>query len=149
TYSHAVKPENFPVTGHFYDLPQCICANPRGIHLRRSDSYGLIRAEIPAPLSRTSGSFSPVPRLSCVGVFILIPLLSRIPINLPSEIAFIHDYDTELRKKELFAKVRSGQVRIVFGSTQKMGVGTNIQDKLVALHDLDCPWRPSDLEQRA
>jgi SNF2 family DNA or RNA helicase len=65
------------------------------------------------------------------------------------EIAFIHDYDTDIRKKELFAKVRSGQVRIIFGSTQKMGVGTNIQDKLVALHDLDCPWRPSDLEQRA
>ena len=65
------------------------------------------------------------------------------------EIAFIHDYDTDVKKKELFAKVRQGQVRIVFGSTQKMGVGTNIQDKLVALHDLDCPWRPSDLEQRA
>jgi len=65
------------------------------------------------------------------------------------EIAFIHDYDTDIKKKELFAKVRQGQVRIVFGSTQKMGVGTNIQDKLVALHDLDCPWRPSDLEQRA
>jgi hypothetical protein len=65
------------------------------------------------------------------------------------EIAFIHDCDTEIKKKELFAKVRTGQVRIVFGSTQKMGVGTNIQDKLVALHDLDCPWRPSDLEQRA
>jgi N12 class adenine-specific DNA methylase len=65
------------------------------------------------------------------------------------EIAFIHDYNTEIKKKELFAKVRSGQVRVVFGSTQKMGVGTNIQDKLVALHDLDCPWRPSDLEQRA
>ena len=65
------------------------------------------------------------------------------------EIAFIHDYDSDIKKKELFAKVRSGQVRIVFGSTQKMGVGTNIQDKLIALHDLDCPWRPSDLEQRA
>jgi hypothetical protein len=66
-----------------------------------------------------------------------------------NEIAFIHDCDTDIKKKELFAKVRSGQVRIIFGSTQKMGVGTNIQDKLVALHDLDCPWRPSDLEQRA
>ncbi|MDR0652087.1 MAG: DEAD/DEAH box helicase family protein [Synergistaceae bacterium] len=65
------------------------------------------------------------------------------------EIAFIHDCDSDIKKKELFAKVRSGQVRIIFGSTQKMGVGTNIQDKLVALHDLDCPWRPSDLEQRA
>jgi len=66
-----------------------------------------------------------------------------------NEIAFIHDYETDIQKKELFAKVRSGQVRVVFGSTQKMGVGTNIQDRLVALHDLDCPWRPSDLEQRS
>lgn len=65
-----------------------------------------------------------------------------------NEIAFVHDYESDTQKKELFAKVRSGQVRIVFGSTQKMGVGTNIQDKLVALHDLDSPWRPSDLEQR-
>ena len=65
-----------------------------------------------------------------------------------NEIAFVHDYETDLQKKELFAKVRNGQVRVVFGSTQKMGVGTNIQDKLIALHDLDCPWRPSDLEQR-
>jgi SNF2 family DNA or RNA helicase len=57
--------------------------------------------------------------------------------------------DSHIKKKELFARVRSGQVRIIFGSTQKMGVGTNIQDRLVALHDLDCPWQPSDLEQRA
>ena len=65
-----------------------------------------------------------------------------------SEIAFIHDADTELKKKELFAKVRSGNVRVLIGSTQKMGAGSNMQDKLVALHDLDCPWRPGDLEQR-
>lgn len=65
-----------------------------------------------------------------------------------TEIAFIHDANTEVRKKELFAKVRSGQVRILMGSTQKMGAGTNVQDRLIALHDLDCPWRPSDLEQR-
>ena len=64
------------------------------------------------------------------------------------EIAYIHDANTEARKKELFAKVRSGQVRILMGSTQKMGAGTNVQDRLVALHDLDCPWRPSDLAQR-
>ena len=64
------------------------------------------------------------------------------------EIAFIHDANTEVRKKELFAKVRSGQVRILMGSTQKMGAGTNVQDRLIALHDLDCPWRPSDLAQR-
>jgi len=66
-----------------------------------------------------------------------------------NEIAFIHDANTEARKKELFAKVRQGKVRILFGSTFKMGAGTNVQDRLIALHDLDCPWRPSDLEQRA
>ena len=65
-----------------------------------------------------------------------------------SEIAFIHEANTEVRKKELFAKVRSGQVRVLMGSTSKMGAGTNVQDRLVALHDLDCPWRPGDLEQR-
>lgn len=64
------------------------------------------------------------------------------------EIAYIHDANTEARKKELFAKVRAGQVRILMGSTQKMGAGTNVQDRLVALHDVDCPWRPSDLAQR-
>ena len=65
------------------------------------------------------------------------------------EIAFIHDADTEVKKKELFAKVRSGQVRVLLGSTAKMGAGTNVQDRLIASHDLDCPWRPGDLEQRA
>lgn len=65
------------------------------------------------------------------------------------EIAYIHDADTEVKKKELFAKVRKGQVRVLMGSTQKMGAGTNVQDKLIAIHDLDCPWRPADLEQRA
>ncbi|MEG0179413.1 MAG: SNF2-related protein, partial [Oscillospiraceae bacterium] len=64
------------------------------------------------------------------------------------EIAFIHDANTEVQKKELFAKTRSGQVRVLLGSTQKMGAGTNVQNHLVALHDLDCPWRPSDLAQR-
>ena len=64
------------------------------------------------------------------------------------EIAFIHTADSEAKKKELFAKVRSGQVRVLLGSTQKMGAGTNVQDRLIALHDLDCPWRPSDLQQR-
>lgn len=64
------------------------------------------------------------------------------------EIAYIHDANTEARKKELFARVRSGQVRVLIGSTQKMGAGTNVQDRLIALHDLDCPWRPSDLAQR-
>lgn len=64
------------------------------------------------------------------------------------EIAFIHDANTEAKKKELFGKVRSGQVRVLMGSTQKMGAGTNVQDRLVALHDMDCPWRPSDLAQR-
>ena len=66
----------------------------------------------------------------------------------PEEIAFIHDANTETRKAELFAKVRSGQVRFLLGSTAKMGAGTNVQDRLIALHHLDCPWRPSDLEQR-
>jgi len=65
------------------------------------------------------------------------------------EIAFIHDYDSEAQKKELFAKVRSGKIRVLFGSTTKMGAGTNVQDKLIANHDVDCPWRPADLEQRA
>ncbi|MDL2233176.1 hypothetical protein LJC63_06305 [Ruminococcaceae bacterium OttesenSCG-928-L11] len=65
------------------------------------------------------------------------------------EIAFIHDANTETQKKELFAKVRSGKVRVLFGSTFKCGAGTNVQDRLVALHDLDCPWRPADLAQRA
>ncbi|WP_418792575.1 N-6 DNA methylase [Phosphitispora sp. TUW77] len=64
------------------------------------------------------------------------------------EVAFIHDADTETKKKELFAKVRKGQMRILLGSTFKMGAGTNVQDLLIALHDLDCPWRPRDLEQR-
>ena len=63
------------------------------------------------------------------------------------EIAFIHEYNTEVRKAELFAKVRAGQVRILMGSTPKLGAGTNVQDKLLALHHLDCPWKPSDLER--
>ena len=70
--------------------------------------------------------------------------------GIPAEqIAFIHDANTEARKKELFAKVRTGQVRVLIGSTFKMGAGMNVQDRLVALHDLDCPWRPGDLEQRS
>ena len=65
-----------------------------------------------------------------------------------NEIAFIHDANTETRKKELFAKVRTGQVRVLMGSTNKMGAGTNVQSKIIALHHLDCPWRPADLTQR-
>ena len=65
------------------------------------------------------------------------------------EIAFIHDAKTEIQKDALFAKVREGEVRVLLGSTQKMGTGTNCQDRLIALHDLDCPWRPADLEQRS
>jgi hypothetical protein len=64
------------------------------------------------------------------------------------QIAFIHEAKTEVQKKELFSKVRTGQVRVLLGSTAKMGAGTNVQDRLVALHDLDCPWRPGDLAQR-
>ena len=65
------------------------------------------------------------------------------------EVAFIHEANTETQKKELFGKVRSGQVRVLIGSTAKMGAGTNVQDRLIAMHDLDCPWRPGDLAQRA
>ena len=69
--------------------------------------------------------------------------------GMPAEqIAFIHEAKTEVQKKELFSKVRTGQVRVLLGSTSKMGAGTNVQDRLVALHDLDCPWRPGDLAQR-
>ena len=64
------------------------------------------------------------------------------------EIAFIHDANTDQKKAELFAKVRSGQVRFLIGSTSKMGAGTNVQDRLIALHHLDVPWRPSDIEQQ-
>ena len=64
------------------------------------------------------------------------------------EVAFIHDAESEVKKKELFAKVRSGKVRVLIGSTQKLGAGTNIQDRLIALHHLDVPWRPRDLTQR-
>ena len=66
----------------------------------------------------------------------------------PEQVAFIHDANTDVRKKELFAKVRSGAVRVLIGSTEKLGAGTNVQDRLIALHDLDCPWRPRDLTQR-
>ncbi len=69
--------------------------------------------------------------------------------GIPAEqVRFIHEATTDAQKKELFAKVRSGEVRILFGSTPKMGAGTNVQDRLIAIHNLDCPWRPSDLEQR-
>lgn len=68
---------------------------------------------------------------------------------LESEIAYIHNAKTDVKKKELFSKVREGKVRILIGSTGKMGAGTNVQERLIAIHDLDCPWRPSDLEQRA
>lgn len=71
---------------------------------------------------------------------------SGIPEN---QVKFIHEADTDVKKKELFQKVRKGEVRVLLGSTQKMGAGTNVQDRLIALHDVDCPWRPSDLEQRA
>ena len=73
-------------------------------------------------------------------------IMKGIPIE---EIAFIHDANTEVKKKELFQKVRQGKVRVLFGSTFKMGSGTNVQDRLIHLHDLDCPWRPADLEQRS
>ena len=65
-----------------------------------------------------------------------------------SEVKFIHEADNEQKKQELFKKVRKGEVRVLLGSTAKMGAGTNVQNKLIASHDIDCPWRPSDLEQR-
>ena len=69
--------------------------------------------------------------------------------GIPAEqMRFIHEASTDAQKKELFAKVRSGEVRVLFGSTQKMGAGTNVQDRLIAIHNLDCPWKPSCLEQR-
>lgn len=72
-----------------------------------------------------------------------------IALGIPAEqIRFIHEATTDAQKKELFGKVRSGEVRMLFGSTPKMGAGTNVQDRLIAIHNLDCPWRPSDLEQR-
>jgi hypothetical protein len=67
----------------------------------------------------------------------------------PEEIVFIHDADTEIKKKELFSKVNKGKVRILLGSTAKMGAGTNVQSHLIAIHDLNAPWRPADLEQRS
>jgi len=75
------------------------------------------------------------------------PLFIYLPPHSHS-LAFIHEADTEVKKKEIFAKVRSGQVRVLLGSTAKMGAGTNVQDRLIALHDLDAPWRPRDLTQR-
>ena len=73
-----------------------------------------------------------------------------IRMSIPAEeIAFIHSADTDTKKKELFAKVRQGKVRVLLGSTLKMGAGTNVQERLIAIHDLDVPWRPADLEQRA
>ena len=62
-----------------------------------------------------------------------------------SEVRFIHEAETDVKKKELFQKVRKGEVRVLMGSTQKMGAGTNVQDRLIALHDVDCPWRPADV----
>lgn len=84
-------------------------------------------------------------RLVTSTIFRIIPLRQEIP---KEEIAYIHSVNTETQKKEMFGKVRSGQIRVLIGSTQKMGAGTNVQKKLIALHHLDCPWRPSDLQQR-
>ncbi len=117
-----------------------LCANNvHRIWTETGDSKGvqLVFCDLSTP--RNDGQFSAYNdlrmKLVCMGI--------------PShEIAFIHDYDTDSLKASLFASVRSGAVRVLMGSTAKMGVGTNVQDKLVALHHLDSPWRPSDLEQR-
>ena len=74
--------------------------------------------------------------------------VSLIRMGIPAEqIRFIHEADSDAQKKELFGKVRSGEVRILLGSTEKMGAGTNVQDRLIALHNLDCPWKPAELER--
>ena len=121
----------------------CDISTPRG----RSAASGKLAAkneggELDAPVPDEAGP---------VGDFTIYDDIRQklIEGGMPKEqIAFIHDADTEVRKKELFGKVRSGQVRVLLGSTAKMGAGTNVQDRLIALHDLDCPWRPRDLTQR-
>ena len=121
----------------------CDISTPRG----RSAASGKLAAkneggELDAPVPDEAGA---------VGDFTIYDDIRQklIEGGMPKEqIAFIHDADTEVRKKELFGKVRSGQVRVLLGSTAKMGAGTNVQDRLIALHDLDCPWRPRDLTQR-
>ena len=101
-------------------------------------SAQLVFCDLSTP--KTDGTFS-------VYNDIRTKLIERgIPVE---EIKFIHEADTDVKKKELFQKTRKGEVRVLLGSTQKMGAGTNVQDKLIALHDVDCPWRPSDLEQRS
>ena len=114
----------------------CDLSTPRG----KASTEKEQAAELLIPEETGTGSFN-----------IYDDIRSKLIANgIPAEqIAFIHDANTEVRKKELFAKVRTGQVRVLMGSTAKMGAGTNVQDRLVASHDLDCPWRPGDLEQRA
>ena len=114
----------------------CDLSTPRGksINEKEQDAAALV------PEETGTGSFN-------IYDDIRSKLIAR---GIPAEqIAFIHNANTEVRKKELFARVRSGQVRVLMGSTAKMGAGTNVQDRLIASHDLDCPWRPGDLEQRA
>lgn len=106
-------------------------------HTKEKRSAQLVFCDLSTPT--TDGSFSVYDDLKKKLMDAGIP---------EEEIAFIHTAESEAKKKELFSKVRSGQVRVLLGSTAKMGAGTNVQDKLIALHDLDCPWRPSDLQQR-
>lgn len=102
-------------------------------------STQLVFCDLSTPTSKTAGEFN-------VYDDIRSKLIAKgIPKN---EIAFIHEYKTDAQKAKLFSNVRQGKIRVLLGSTQKMGAGTNVQDKLIALHDLDVPWRPSDLEQR-
>ena len=117
----------------------CDLSTPKGrTSARRSTKSGTVALE---PLEEdAAGPFTIYEDIRC----------KLIEGGMPAEqIAFIHEADTEARKKELFSKVRSGQVRVLLGSTAKMGAGTNVQDRLIALHDLDAPWRPRDLTQRA
>ena len=106
-------------------------------HHTNTKQAQLIFCDLSTP--KTDGSFSIYDDIRTKLITLGVP---------KDEIVFIHEANTEAKKAELFAKVRSGSVRVLIGSTAKMGAGTNVQNKLIAIHDLDCPWRPSDLEQR-
>lgn len=102
--------------------------------------------------TRRSWCFATSPRPRGEGEFSVYTDIRKklIERGIPAdEVRFIHEADTEVKKQEMFRKVRQGEIRVLLGSTQRMGAGTNCQDKLIALHDIDCPWRPSDLEQRS
>ena len=124
----------------------CDLSTPKGKTSSPREAVKIDDPELHAVESMADRIEEPEENTFCVYEDIRSKLISR---GVPAEeIAFIHDADTEVKKKELFAKVRKGTVRVLIGSTSKMGAGTNCQDRLIAMHDLDCPWRPGDLEQR-